>query len=201
MRLRSFRWTIPVLFSALSFGLLVTLLLDDPTGAQAPIPGKATVKIPPRSDAGYWHGTWYHLSRDFRMALWLRTVDGQVEAQLHYGSTTPNPESFTTDWEGTAEYVLERFPAIFEFKILEGDENTIIGTWDWILELPAASSREEHGRFTIYRIEDGRQLAVLYDDYEQIRRTGNSVRRYPGARIRVFNKASNRLVLWDELPF
>jgi len=201
MRFRPTGWILTLLLALAGCTLLAPALLNTPARAQAPIAGHSTVIIPERSDAGYWHGTWYHLSRDFTMALWLRIVDGQTQVKLRFVSTTPSAERFTTDWEGLAEYHLERFPATFELTVLEGDEDTIIGTWDWLLELPGASGREEHARFTIYRIEDGRKLVVLYDDYEIIRRSGNTVRRYDGARFRLFNKASNRLVLWDELPF
>jgi hypothetical protein len=201
MRFRPARWNLPLLLAFAGCTLLAAALLNSSARAQEPVPGHSAVIIPERSDAGYWHGTWYHLSRDFTLALWLRSVDGQVQAKLQFVSSTPTAERFTTDWEGLAEYHLERFPATFELKLLESDDDTILGTWDWLLQLPAASGREEHARFTIYRIGDGRQLVVLYDDYEIIRRSGNTVRRYDGARFRMFNKASNRLVLWDELPF
>jgi hypothetical protein len=159
--------------------------------------GKWDIVVPVRTDAGVWDGTWYFVSRDNRMVMWLRTTDGKPELKLQYQSLA-SAEAFETDWTGRASYYLAGEPATFDCTLTQRDANTLQGTWNWKLEFED-SSRTENGTFTIYRAGDGRQLVMRFDELERQLRRHNEIRRYPMKTSWTFTKASKRLLLWDEV--
>ena len=100
-------WAIPCL-------LPVLLLTAGPLMAAPEIFGRAKLEIPGAVDEGTWYGTWYHVSRDHRVAIWMRTADdGQPELKLRYLRMGTPAEQFSTDWSGQTEYEVQRAPASF----------------------------------------------------------------------------------------
>jgi hypothetical protein len=182
--------------------ILPALLLTLPAGpaprAQAPpSPFRGDLKLPDKNDLGNWDGTWFYVSRDYRMVLWLRTVDGAPQLKLQYMSLA-SPEGFATDWNGQAEYRVKNTTATFAMAISEGQADEIHGTWDWVLEF-GNSSREEHATFRIYRSGDGRSLVVQFEDFSRRVRTGEQVKEYRTELAWTFRKVSKRLVRWEEI--
>jgi len=159
--------------------------------------GKEAVLIPERTDAGVWDGTWFFVSRDSRMVIWLRTVGGKPELKLQYQSLA-NAEVFETDWSGRSSYYLAGEPATFECLPTSRDANTIQGTWNWKLEFED-SARVEVGTFTMFRAGDGRQLVMRFDKLERQVRRNNDVKKYDLKTSWTFTKASKRILLWDEV--
>lgn len=159
--------------------------------------GKEDVAIPQRTDAGTWDGTWFFVSRDFRMVLWVRTVGGKPEVKLQYQSLS-NAEVFETDWSGRSSYYLAGEPATLECLLTSRDANTMQGTWSWKLEFED-SARIENGNFTMYRAGDGRQLVMRFDKLERQVRRRDEMKKYDMRTSWTFTKASKRLVLWDEV--
>ena len=156
-----------------------------------------TLEVAKQSDRGDWNGTWYYVSRDFRIIIWMRTTKGKPELQLQYRSAAA-AEGFVTDWTGEANYEVRRVPANFAMKIEQGDLNTASGSWDWTLDF-GDSSRVEKAGFKLYRAGDGRSMVVLFEDLERVVRRGSSDRRHEIARAWSFRKASRRHVRWDEV--
>ena len=75
----------------------LAIVVATPLVAQpSPAPHRS-VRIAERTDAGDWDGTWWYVSRDAKMALWIRTVDGVPELRFQYASKNA-PEGFVTDW-------------------------------------------------------------------------------------------------------
>jgi hypothetical protein len=151
--------------------------------------------------AGEWAGTWIYVSRDARMALWLRAgKDGAPEARLQYQSTA-GPETFETDWSGKANYYLSGQAATFEIRLARRERDEIEGRWEWLVDF-GDSGRSETSDFRIYRVVDGRSLALEFKKgYVKEVRRGARITRQEIPPVLSFVKASRRLVLWDELPW
>jgi len=156
--------------------------------------------IPDRTDAGVWDGTWYYISRDHKIALWIRTTDGLPELQIQYFGFTM-AEHFITDWQGHAEYdVKGRHLGRFDFAITERDANTIKGSMDWTLQV-GETTRSETANFTMYRAGHGLSIIMRFNEYERVETTAKERRSWRPEQSWTFRKASKRLVLWEELPF
>ena len=148
---------------------------------------------------GNWHGTWIYVSREHRFALWVQMQGDHVEVRLRYQSMGSG-ESFQTDWNGQATYVVNRGNGTFSFDITKSDENLLFGDWFWRLEYPN-SSRTETSPIRMYRIADGRMLRIEFPEFERTlvkrdKRTHSKVNHSWS-----FRKISRRILLWDELPF
>ena len=162
--------------------------------------GEVTRFVPPRDDSGSWDGTWWYVSRDHKIALWIRTADGAPQIKLRLFSLIA-PEGFETDWTGASEYITKIGPGTFQLALGERDANTIKGTWDWALTAPD-SARIEHGTFAMHRTNGGRQLAMVFDELiRTMRRRGRPDDVFTSSPSMTFFLGSKRLVLWDELPF
>ncbi len=160
--------------------------------------GGSRVPLPERTDAGTFVGTWYWVSRDASVALWIRETRRKPELKLRY-LNTGHAESFETDWNGRAEYVFAGKLGKFSLESTERDANTIRGRWHWLLG-PEDRGRTETARVTLYRADDGRSLVMNFEDLER------SIGGASGTRLRyeqvwVLRKATDRLAPWDELPF
>jgi hypothetical protein len=193
--------TSPASWTRAAFGVLVLASAGALTLASVSEPPEAPQEkeapAPPRTDAGVWDGTWVYVSRDSRLALWLRTTAGKPELRLQYQSLA-QAEAFETDWNGVATYYLAGQPASFQIEITRRDANTIEGKWNWDLDFED-SGRYEDGAFTLYRAGDGRQLVLRFDKLERRIRRNADVTRYTIKTAWTFTKASKRLVLWDEV--
>jgi hypothetical protein len=162
--------------------------------------GRSTVPVPERSDEGDWDGTWFYVSRARKMALWIREDDGEIRLRLRVQGQKGDPESFTTDWDGQAEYDVAGRHGRFSMSFDTKDQNTIAGSWDWETRV-RGSGRTETAQFTMFRTGLGRQLIfhVTNVGYEY---QGDSDAVSPAREfVWVFRKASRRQVLWNELPF
>lgn len=161
--------------------------------------GQAGVFVPERTEDGIWDGTWFYNSVDAKIALWMRTRRGKVEARVRYQSGKASI-GFETDWTGVAAYHAFEHPASFAIKFSKTGPGEIAGTWSWTTRLHA-STRTENGSFTLFRARDGRTLVMEFKDYElvTIRPTGSA--RATTSPAWTFLKASKREALWDEIPF
>jgi hypothetical protein len=161
---------------------------------------RSSLVIPDRTDKGTWAGTWYYISRDQKIALWIRTAGGLPEIQIQFFGFAM-AEHFITDWQGHADYdVKGRHPGSFDLTITERDENIIKGKIDWQLTV-GDITRIERGDFTMYRSGVGRSIVMRFDDYARIELEGEQRRVWRPKQSWTFRKASNRLVMWEELPF
>lgn len=156
-----------------------------------------SVRALQRTDQGNWDGTWYYLSRNEKLVLWLRTTDGKTEARIRYQSKV-TPEYFETDWSGVAEYFTAGRPASFAFTLEEGDENTLRGTWEWDSPVPQMP-RSESGRFIMYRGGRGRDLAIVFEEYLRILNRGGTKTQFNQPTAWSFRKVSKRIALWEEV--
>lgn len=195
---------------ALPFTLLVAApRTDDPTSEgsgdvkltdRQGTHGVEALRVPARTDAGDFYGTWYYVSRDEHIAMWIRRDDdGAPSIRVRYQAVS-TPESFETDWEGAADYFKWGNPARFEMRLTERDDDLIRGTWQWDAEHELQEDREK-GKFRFYRSSDGRGAVLLFDELERYTREGDRERTQDVALALTFLKASRRLVLWDELPW
>ena len=182
--------------------LALAALGAGPLAAQLQFEPKGEVSrfIPPRDDAGSWDGTWWYVSRDGKIALWIRTADGKPQIKLRYLSLNA-PEGFETDWVGASDYITKIGPGKFRLSLGESDANTITGKWDWTLD-STNSSRIEAGTFKMHRTNHGRQLAMVFDELiRTMRRQNKPDDVFTSAPSLTFFLGSKRQVLWDELPF
>lgn len=176
------------------------LMVALPTGsAPAQVPLVGSSGSPEKVSAGEWDGTWYYVNRDYRMALWLRTVDGKLQHRMQITSLFA-PEGFLTDWSGRAEYTTRNTPGVFELKIDEIDDDELRGTWFWDLQF-VRSGRREEANVRIYRAGVGRTFVMKFEQFERTIRRGTEEQLMSAPRAWTFIKASKRQVLWEELPF
>jgi hypothetical protein len=162
--------------------------------------GRSAVPVPERTDEGEWSGTWFYVSRSRKMALWIRQEDGEIRLRLRLQGQGSDPDSFTTDWDGQAEYDLAGRSGRFSMSFDRKDENTISGSWIWETRVRGAG-RVETARFTMYRIALGRQLVWHVTDIDYEHRGRAEQVPAAGEFVWLFRKASRRQVLWNELPF
>jgi hypothetical protein len=188
----------PVSLTALALIAAAAMFAGAHSHAQD-IPGTKTLTYPARSDAGEWHGTWYYISRDAKIAIWIRVTDGLPEAKMQYFGVG-TAEQFATDWNGHAEYDFKnRHRGVFDLKFEERDANTIKGRWEWTLEKD--TTRIERGDFIMYRAGYGRSFVMRFDNYERIFVSGDREQVWRTDQALTFRKISKRLVMWEELPF
>jgi hypothetical protein len=181
--------------------LFLTIATVGPVAAQATPHGRMDVYVPPASDAGKWDGTWVYSSRDCRIGLWIRTVDGKPQMKLEYRSSQ-RPEVFETDWDTKASYYMAGEPARFAIEWSRRDTDRFEGKWVWEARLEDVSRRET-SELSVYRTGDGRSLVFKFDNWERAFRRGDDVQSMKAPiQIWGFTKVSKRVdVLWDELPF
>ena len=160
--------------------------------------GRVTHTVPLASNEGAWDGTWFYVSRDRRMALWIKTENGVPQVKLHYQSLG-STEGFETDWDGNASYEVNTLKGTFSLGLKKREATLNEGHWDWQLAA-GKGNRIEIGDFRMYRTGDGRYLALKFDDLRRHVR-GSLEREYGGPVSLTFIKVSKRLALWDELPF
>jgi hypothetical protein len=175
--------------------LLAASLTAGTAHSQAP----KMIPPPARSDAGDWTGTWYYVNRDSRFVFWIQLEQGLPQVKVRYLSLS-NLEGFETDWQGQAQYDHQGSPVTFSLDLVERDANTIKGKWSWEL-LRANGVRRETADVTMYRALDGRQLAVVFENYKRIVVAGDERLEVANDFSWSFRKASSRMVRWDELPF
>lgn len=175
------------LLAAVVFGLALAASLPSPAQPQTDL-----------TDLGSWDGTWWHRSRDFNMAIWLKTVDGVPQLKLQYFGLG-RPENFITDWDGQAVYDVRSGNGSFSITLTERNGVMLKGNWAWELDL-GRSGRSEHGEFVVYRKGDGRTLSIDFAELTKVIRRGDQVQTLKVPQTLSFRKASKRLVLWDELP-
>ncbi len=178
---------------------IAILIVAGPALAQSPVGHRSAVHIPDASTEGTWDGTWFHISRDHRVALWARTQDGKLELRLQY-FRIGRAEQFETDWATTASYDVDGAPGTFSLTVTEASDDQLEAKWDWRLQF-ADSGRFETADITIYRTGDGRQLVFLFEDFKRELHRGQDVQTASTRKTWTFRKASKRLILWDELPF
>ncbi len=187
------RWTMmAVLFMSLAPGFVAQ---DQPPIDEEKLVD--AVRALPRTDAGEWDGTWFYLSRNEKMVLWLRTENGKTEARIRYQSKI-TPEYFETDWNGQIEYYVAGRPSAFAFTLDDWDENTLRGTWKWDSPVPQMP-RSESGRFIMYRGGRGRDLVIVFEEFLRIRSKGGRKTRFQQPASWSFRKVSKRLALWEEV--
>jgi len=162
--------------------------------------GRMGLGLPQPSSAGRWDGTWMYISRDVRMALWMKEDEGKPVAKFRFEGTLMGTEAFETDWTGSARYFVQDHQATFDFTITEAGPDAITAGWDWILDM-RGSSRTEKSEIDLYRSGDGRRLVMHFKDFERIIESGGKKRILDAPQAWTFRKMSRRLVLWEELPF
>ncbi len=189
-------------FRRILFPLLVLVLAAGAGSISAgeQLPGRKSMQISERTDAGDWYGTWFYKSRDQRIVLWFRRGEHNLpEYRLHYQSLG-SPEAFVTDWSGVAEYSVRGHEAVFRLESKSRGENLIQGTLFWDLQF-TRSGRTREADVEIYRGRDGRALVMHFLKQKlTIKRKGKTaVDETSGAWT--FLKASRRIVRWEEIPF
>lgn len=179
----------------------VALVAPLPAGADLGYYGRSDVFRGDPTSAGTWTGSWVYVSRDQHWAMWLREGDkGKVEVKLQYQAQGA-PETFETDWSGTAEYYLAGTPVKFELKLTKVGPDRLEGTWRWIASF-ADSERIETAEVSMYRVGYGRSLVLDFgDNYQRIVRRGGKESKVTTPTVWGFTKVSKRLALWDELPW
>jgi hypothetical protein len=192
------RRNVAILCSILIAGLAVPVLVTAQSRSQ--FVGRTTVTAPDRTDAGEWDGTWYYVTRARKMALWIRTEDGKPRMKLRLQGQSGGLESFTTDWDGQAEYHAAGRLGAFSLEFDQRDENTITGSWTWNVDAKNAA-RDETADFTIYRAGWGRQLIWKIENFRQEFSGDAEPRGDVEEMVWLFRKASRREALWSELPF
>jgi hypothetical protein len=167
---------------------------------QQSIFGRVDVTTPDPTEKGDWVGTWYFVSRDRKMALWIQGPEENPKVKFAFESTTGIPESFTTDWEGLAVYSSTGLPGKFALSLAERDRNHIAGSWDWWLG-DENRGRHQTADFNLYRTTDGRTLVMLVTDSTIRRFTTRVESTTLDKQVWTFRKATRREARWAELPF
>lgn len=160
--------------------------------------GRTKINLPESTTAGDWNGTWVYMSRDYRVALWMKRGEKLPEYRLQLVRSAPL-EQIVTDWQGQGVYDLDGAPGSFSMTLTEGDANTMSGTWEWWVRFDD-SSRSETGDIKVFRIGDGRDMAIHFSPFaiKLTRRDGEQ--QFDTEQIWTFRKVSRRLLTWDELP-
>jgi hypothetical protein len=182
--------------------LIAALATPGPASAQSGpgYGGRTKVAVPESTEAGDWYGTWYYVSRVREMALWIRNDGGTLQVKLGLRELKRRGDSFTTGWNGVAEYGGPGMAGTFSLTFDQQDENTLTGSWVWETRT-ASGARTETADFTIFRTGWGRQLAWKITNL-RLQVPGNDSPLGGGPdRVWTFRKASRREALWSELPF
>ncbi len=162
--------------------------------------GRMGLGLPAPTSKGSWEGTWIYVSRDVRMALWMRETDGKPETKFRFESMLASTETFETDWTGSTTYFVQDRPARFSFTMSEAGKDRIEGDWDWMLDM-RGSSRSEKSDVEMYRAGDGRRLVMHFKNFLRTVESGGRRRIFDSPQAWTFRKLSRRQALWEELPF
>jgi len=189
----------------LALALLVALALAVPASTilaeeSMSFWGRTKVATPEPSDEGDFNGTWWFHSKDHKVALWIVEQDGvrKIRMRLMVLHTT---ESVTTDWEGEGNYVFRGKQGRLSIGIEDADDNLLAGDWHWELTRKEWK-RVETAKIKLYRIGNGRSMAVLFDNFDRTYEGGaKAVTFDTEQQLWVFMKASRRTARWEELPF
>ena len=161
--------------------------------------GRMGLGLPEPTASGEWEGTWVYISRDVRLALWMKEDEGKPIVKLRFEGTLRTTEIFETDWTGKARYFVQDHPGIFEFTLEETGPDMIQADWDWVLDM-RGSSRSEKSDIEMYRAGDGRRLVMFFKNFKRTINSGGTEKVHDFPQSWTFRKLSRRLVLWEELP-
>ena len=164
-----------------------------------PAPAQGIV-VPEMTTDGEWNGSWARSSPNERIALFVRGDAAAPEIRVRYRDLR-RPDAFETDWSGRASYHVEGDEAEFSLQITERDKDRIRCVWK--RSVPWAGGVEtESATVTIFRTDDGRKLAVTFEDLHRLRsQEGVEPRSIAQARLWTFRKVSRRVVRWEEILF
>ena len=186
-----FRATVRTALTLLLAGFVVPAMAQN-------YPGRPGMRIPERTEAGQFDGTWYYVMRDAQVCVWLRDAKDGFEIKLRYLDTS-TAESFETDWQGQASYRFANKPAKFSFELVDRTEQKLHGRWNWELG-EGELRRTETAWVSIYRTGDGRALVMNFEDMERFH--GGVVGSYMAyVQLWTLRKASHNIRRWEELPF
>ncbi len=179
-------------------GLTAALLL-----AMALLPTWLGVLAAPTISAvseGNWHGTWAYENRDQEFAFFFRQEGDRLSVRVFHRNRT-RLESFLTDWNGHADYLVGSNGAVFDFTITRFDEDMIEGTWHWRTPLQTGFI-EEKATVQLQRYEDGRLLIATFPDLLKTQsKEGQPDRSRAIPTTWSFRKVSKRVIRQEELPF
>jgi len=163
--------------------------------------GRTSVLLPPQTDSGSFDGTWFYVNRDLRIAMWMQTVDGKVQAKFQILRTGMN-ETFSTGWDGRATYNpgVGNGEGSFRLDLAKTTADRLEGTWEWALRFHD-SSRVETSEVAFYRSADGRQMTMHFPTYKLEIARYEDVSTWEVPQLWTFRKISRRHLLWDEMPF
>src|SRR5262245_24844516 len=139
---------------ALSATLALRLTLPLAATTEMPVEPRTGVRGGTPTKSGEFAGTWIYVNRDAHYALWIRTKDGKPQVKIQFQSLA-SPESFETDWAGSARYYMAGSPATFSLTLDDADADAITGRWAWELT-SAETSRVETANVTLERTGYGR---------------------------------------------
>jgi len=155
--------------------------------------------IPAQSNDGKFSGTWFYVDRDQRFALFFKEEEGTIKIKLRWQMNVG--ESFETDWDGKCKYMFRGNEGNVNLALSNPENKNILeGTWLWQYGLDSGG-RTEKATFKIYRSEKGFKLAWIMPDWERVVKQGEKTRKMKIEQMHILRKASDRIILWEEIPF
>jgi hypothetical protein len=176
---------------------LLGLLLPAVSLAQAP---KAVP--PPSTTLGRFEGSWYYADPGYKIAIFIGR-DRTGVMKIRYQLRSRSGLAFKTDEAGFARFLDEETPIELLLTGSPNKEGTLIeGRYERIAR-SGENEQMESSNFRIYRTSKGENLVLHYPELtisatDASGRTSESVQT---DLFRIFQKASEIVVEFEELPF
>jgi hypothetical protein len=191
--------------------VLVACALLAMLGPAAIAPARAALpETPPPSAAGRFEGTWFRQEPGAKQVVWIRQAGKSRTLELRLYWWTDQGLEFDSGWKPRAEFSYRGFPGLFELAIDRKASSPE--------QLLLRYRREQHGARTSRLVETGDvrlqrtgdmgwELVWIQDPMKTVVTIGEPLEpgqertEKDGKRIWVFQKASHRVLPFDEIPW
>ncbi len=196
---------------AASLALLAACALLATLGPAAIEPAHAALpEIPPPSAAGRFEGTWFRQEPGSKQVVWIRQAEKSGPLEIRLSWWTDQGLEFDSDWKSRAEFSYRGFQGLLELAVdrKRSTPDQLLVRYRREQDGVRSSHLVETGDVRLQRVGDkGWELLWIQDPMKSVvtvaepLEPGQERTEKDGQRLWLFQKASDRLLPLDEIPW
>ena len=196
---------------AAALALLAACALLVMLGPAAIAPARAALpETPPPSAAGRFEGTWFRQEPGAKQVVWIRQVGKSKAFEVRLSWWTDQGLEFDSDWQPRTEFSYRGFQGLFELAVdrKASTRDQLLVRYRREQDGVRSSHLVETGDVRLQRVGDmGWELLWIQDPMKSVVTVGEPLEpsqartEKDGQRIWLFQKASHRVLPYDEIPW
>ena len=170
----------------------------------------ALPEIPPPSTAGRFEGTWFRQEPGAKQVVWIRQAGKSSAFEVRLYWWTDQGLEFDSDWKTHAEFSYRSFQGLFDLAVdrKASTPDQLVVRYRREQDGVRRSHLVETGDVRLQRVGDlGWELLWVQDPMKSVVTVGEPLEpgqartEKDGQRIWLFQKASHRVLPYDEIPW